>query len=119
MPLIRGDERSDRGTFPDRVPERSGVGTRAAFAAPSARFGLEGANGLARVGGEEGALMLGVSGLSASLRRRAWWGRNGFGVGGVRGGGEEFGGVFRAAASSASSGARRASQWARTLRRIV
>jgi hypothetical protein len=81
MPLIRGDERSDRGTFPDRVPERSGVGTRAAFAAPSARFGLEGANGLARVGGEEGAWMLGVSGLSASLLRRAWWGRNGFGVG--------------------------------------
>jgi hypothetical protein len=55
MPLIRGDERSDLGKFPDRVPERSGVGTREEFAAPSARFGLEGENGLALVGGEEWA----------------------------------------------------------------
>jgi hypothetical protein len=84
MPLIRGDERSDRGTFPDRMPQRRGVGTGEEFAAPSARFGLEGDNGLARVGGEELALMLGVSGLTASLRRRAWLGRNGFGVGVLR-----------------------------------
>ena len=65
MTLILGDVRLDLRQFPDLMPQRLGVAARQFLAAAAALSRLERPTSLQSLGGHQGPLVLGMTGLAA------------------------------------------------------
>ena len=102
MPLVFGDVGLDLRQFPHLVPKRFGIAPRELFAAAAAFGRLQRLHLVARLSGQQRAIMFLVPSLSATFLLRPSLRRCWFGMGCTAlGGNEEFCGVFRPCSSCA------------------